>query len=571
MDSVNTLTPPEDGHAEAEIERAGVMNPAEDLLDEDFLDGLPDALPEDGARRKHKKRVRRLILLGVLLAALAVAAYFAVTVWFAPEAADVDDGPREYVVATGDVGITYELDGRVGIPFSYLDADYSAEVLSVNVEKGDAFKEGDVLALLDDTSLQEAVDAKQDALDTARSNLKEAQTSLQEARTAVSTAQNNLKKQEISYQNTLVEAENSDFTKQMNIDNQKQAIAELEAKIKQAENELVYMEEFPDEYTALEISTKRNDITTQKLKLQSEKNTLAQLEKQAGLEDTTQLSAQLQLRDAQDAVTKAQTNVTRAEDNLAQAQRAVEKAEQALADARDDLKNAQITAPCDGTVIAVNLSAGDTAGPAPSPSSSTSFIVYLEDGASYTAVASVPELDLGSVFVGQEAEIEIEAWDGGTVTGTVTNISDFASSGSNNVVSYEITVKFSGAGKEGIREQMNCTITYITKQVKNVLTVTQDVLYTEYGKTYVDVKTADGEVEKREVTTGFSNGSSCEIINGLTAGETVLSQTLTKSSSSSGSNANSRGDIDGMADFFQGAMPNIQFSQGGDSVRIFAP
>ena len=47
----------------------------------------------------------------------------------------------------------------------------------------------------------------------------------------------------------------------------------------------------------------------------------------------------------------------------------------------------------------------------------------------------------------------------------------------------------------------------------------------EEGKTWVRIRGEDGEITRREVETGFSNGTQIQILDGLSAGDTVYIET----------------------------------------------
>ncbi|MCD7836030.1 MAG: efflux RND transporter periplasmic adaptor subunit, partial [Lachnospiraceae bacterium] len=56
----------------------------------------------------------------------------------------------------------------------------------------------------------------------------------------------------------------------------------------------------------------------------------------------------------------------------------------------------------------------------------------------------------------------------------------------------------------------------------DVLYVSKRAVVTDDDKTYVLVKNEDGSIEKRTITTGFSDGVNIEVVEGLSEGETVL-------------------------------------------------
>lgn len=62
----------------------------------------------------------------------------------------------------------------------------------------------------------------------------------------------------------------------------------------------------------------------------------------------------------------------------------------------------------------------------------------------------------------------------------------------------------------------------MTEQTEDVLYVSRRAIITENDKTYVKVKTTDGNIVKKEITTGLSDGSNIEISGDIAEGDTVL-------------------------------------------------
>jgi len=62
----------------------------------------------------------------------------------------------------------------------------------------------------------------------------------------------------------------------------------------------------------------------------------------------------------------------------------------------------------------------------------------------------------------------------------------------------------------------------------NVLLISNKAIFIEEGKQFVQVKKADGTIEKRPITAGLTNGSQSEVVEGLEAGETVVTSGIVK-------------------------------------------
>ena len=69
---------------------------------------------------------------------------------------------------------------------------------------------------------------------------------------------------------------------------------------------------------------------------------------------------------------------------------------------------------------------------------------------------------------------------------------------------------------------MTGEVTFVTKEVDDVLYISNKAVILDGTTSYVDVKNEDGTIERKKVTTGFSNGVNVEVTDGLSAGETVL-------------------------------------------------
>lgn len=106
-------------------------------------------------------------------------------------------------------------------------------------------------------------------------------------------------------------------------------------------------------------------------------------------------------------------------------------------------------------------------------------------------------------------------------TGTVTEIGDAEVNSSTSVITYEVTVTISG-NLTGVYENMTGDVTFITKETKEVLQLVNRAVIREGAKSYVKVKDGEGNIVKKEITTGFSDGVNVEIVEGLSEGDVVL-------------------------------------------------
>ena len=86
---------------------------------------------------------------------------------------------------------------------------------------------------------------------------------------------------------------------------------------------------------------------------------------------------------------------------------------------------------------------------------------------------------------------------------------------------YEVTVTVKG-DVSGLFQGMTGDITFVTGQSEETLYVYQRAVITENGKSYVKIREEDGNITKKEITTGFSDGTYIQVLEGLSEGDVVL-------------------------------------------------
>jgi macrolide-specific efflux system membrane fusion protein len=209
------------------------------------------------------------------------------------------------------------------------------------------------------------------------------------------------------------------------------------------------------------------------------------------------------------------------------AQNQVASTRQALRDLQATAARSKLTAPADGVVTAVNLTAGSTA-----PSGAAITVA----ASTYEVTADVVESDIASMKIGQAATVTVAAIDA-TLEGTVTAIAPTAesASGNNSVVSYAVTVSLAKP-PAALRAGMTADVTITTASATNVVAVPAAAIRGSGQNTSVLVMTEAGTPEPRPVTVGLMTSSLVEIQSGLNAGDVVV--TGTSSNQRSNTNAN---------------------------------
>lgn len=216
---------------------------------------------------------------------------------------------------------------------------------------------------------------------------------------------------------------------------------------------------------------------------------------------------------AQNAQELYDVAVERSEFEEEQAQEAYEEAREKLEAFDARVVDGVISAACSGIVTEVTAIEG-------SEVATDTVLAKVSDYGDVTVTVTVEEADLARIETGDQVQVAVAALEE-AIAGTVEEISDAQYNSSTGKNTYEVTVKLEGEQNQ-VYEGMSAEVTFIQKETDPVLTVSNRAVTRENGKSYVQVKGEDGTIEKREVETGFSDGSRVEIKEGLSEGETVL-------------------------------------------------
>ena len=200
------------------------------------------------------------------------------------------------------------------------------------------------------------------------------------------------------------------------------------------------------------------------------------------------------------------------DDDVKEAQETLKEAKKALKTFEKYAGTGVIKAECSGTVTSVGYEDGKTL------STNTDIATYMNADA-VTISVSVAQDDISEIEVGDTVNINLSAYEDKTFHGKVTSIS--TTSSGTSTVSYPVVVTMTG-DVSSIYSGMSGEVTFVTKEVKDVLYISNKAVETEGTKSYVTKKNSDGSTTKTQVKTGFSDGHNVQIESGLSEGDTVL-------------------------------------------------
>lgn len=184
--------------------------------------------------------------------------------------------------------------------------------------------------------------------------------------------------------------------------------------------------------------------------------------------------------------------------------------------AKAQLSYATITAPISGTIASVTTQQGETVA---AGLNAPTFITII-DLNKLEVNAYIDETDVGKIGVGQDALFTVDTFADKDFNGKVTAIYPRAVL-QENVVNYITLISIENSeGK--LKPDMTANVTITLKKKKGVLAVPGAAVARESGKKHVLLQGKDGKTTRREVKTGWKEGSYIEITSGLKEGDMVL-------------------------------------------------
>jgi RND family efflux transporter MFP subunit len=184
--------------------------------------------------------------------------------------------------------------------------------------------------------------------------------------------------------------------------------------------------------------------------------------------------------------------------------------------ARVQLGFTRIFAPISGVVASVSTQEGETV----VASFAAPTFMTIIDLDRLEIWAYVDETDIGRIQTGQQGVFTVDTYADTSFNGRITAIYPKAEM-QNNVVNYITVMEINDSKGAILRPEMTTSVTVFMERRTNVLTVPRQAIQGEQGARYVQVLKNDRPL-KRPVKTGMSDESFTEILEGLQAGEKVI-------------------------------------------------
>ncbi len=214
------------------------------------------------------------------------------------------------------------------------------------------------------------------------------------------------------------------------------------------------------------------------------------------------------------------------ENSLASQKITVQEALLTYNNAKEAVSNLNITAQQDGTVSSLSAKSGEVA---------NGTLMTISDYDNLDVVMSVDELDINSIKVGQKANVTSSLYEDTTFLGTITKIA-LEGSASNGVTTFDVTISMDEI--KDLKPGMSVDIEIILEESENVLSLPLSAVQKDDKGYFVyktdkttDVTDDVLQQSKTYIEVGLTSTAYAEITSGLSEGDTVIYLSETSSNS----------------------------------------
>jgi HlyD family secretion protein len=447
---------------------------------------------------------KRLVILGV---AIGVAALLGVLYFRNAASRNESNEYRTQPAAYGDLTAIVGATGTVRANQSAILAfETSGTVESVAVKVGDRVSSGEVLAVVEQTSLPASVILAEADLVSAKKALEDLQTS----GVAQAAAQQAL----ANAQDALADAQ---YTWRVRQEGYRASSATMETAIARVTIAEDMLEIAKSQYSSVG-GTPLEDV--------KKASALTELAEARAARDSAQRALNW-YRGKPSAIEQAQldADLAAAEAALADAQREwdrvkdgpnpddVAAAEARVAAAQATVDMGRVVAPFAGTITSVEVKPGDQV-------SAGTVAFGLADLSTQFVDVDVSEVDINKIQIGQPVTFSLDAVQDKTYNGEVTEVG-LSGSDSGGAVNFKVTVRMDGAD-ESVRPGMTAAVNVVVSKITNVLMVPNRAIRAQNGDRIVYVL-QNGQPVPVEVVLGASSDTDSEIVEGdIKEGDPVI-------------------------------------------------
>ena len=181
------------------------------------------------------------------------------------------------------------------------------------------------------------------------------------------------------------------------------------------------------------------------------------------------------------------------------------------------IKQSRLVSPVAGTVANLRLKVGDTV----STQNQTPVVSIVKSNI-FTFEAYAEESDALKIDKEQIVRVSFEAYDDRNFIANKFFLSPVAEIDNNGLTSYKVVINLDTPSDIKLLDGMEGSVSFVTKELKNVIIVANKAVFRSDNKSYVNVLDEKGKGIKTEIQTGFTDGKSSEVIKGLSEGQMVV-------------------------------------------------
>lgn len=414
----------------------------------------------------------------------------AVGFWFASKDKSVENLEKE-AVTQGQVKKTVSVTGSlISEAPVVLDFENGGRIKDVKVKVGDKVAEGDLIALLDDSLLNEQVEKAKAILDKTISQSNANSDLVREASEKVDNSEDYLEAME-DYHNQLVDSAETAYQ------NADDYLEDAEA---------YYNQVLADsgEGSGEELSAKLTLTTAQNSKKTAEEA----LETARKNRDLNIISAENSLKLAEESLKTVESDYSKISLDSS-----VKAAENDYQIALESLKKASLKSPLNGIISKINYEAGEVIG-----SAGNSFGEIITDD--FILEVEVPEVDISDLKLNQTAEVTFDSLSYNEKFEAKIIEIEPASTKIQELIYYKVKLSLEEYDQR-FKEGMSADVDILIDEKQDVLMILDQFILEENDRNFVNLLEED-KLVKKEIEVGLrGDGGYTEVVSGLERGENI--------------------------------------------------
>ncbi len=179
-----------------------------------------------------------------------------------------------------------------------------------------------------------------------------------------------------------------------------------------------------------------------------------------------------------------------------------------------------IRSPISGTILSMEVEEGDPVVPLTTYQAGTDLITIAKmDNLIFKG--NVDEIDVGKLFVGMPAEIEIGAISGDRIEGKLVRISPKAHKEEGSTL-FEVEISIHGGGDIFLRAGYSANADIIITKKEDIILIPERLIRLEDSVSTIELVDSMGVITEKEIKTGLSDGINIEVIEGVDVGMEIV-------------------------------------------------